>query len=51
MWEVQGLRLGCLDGLGCGLAEMGCWRERELEICGFEDLEYKWCRAVDCWEK
>jgi len=26
-------------------------RERELEICGFEDLEYKWCRAVDCWEK
>jgi len=25
--------------------------ERELEICGFEDLEYKWCRAVDCWEK
>ena len=51
MWEVQGLRLGCLDGLGCGLAGMGCWRERELEICGFEDLEYKWCRAVDCWEK
>jgi len=33
------------------MGEMGCWRERELEICGFEDLEYKWCRAVDCWEK